>query len=80
MAWLMSLPLTVSCSSKSRLVYLPGFTFVVLAHPGSHGQNPESHKMIVLLVLAEVKLTNQWSDEIMSSRSGKSSIILVDFN
>ena len=40
MAQLMPLLLTVSCSSKSRLVYLPGFTFLVPAHPGSPGQNP----------------------------------------
>jgi len=33
-AQLMSLPLTVSCFSKSRLV----FTFLVPAHPGSPGQ------------------------------------------
>jgi len=34
------MPLTVSCSSKSRLVYLPGFTFLVPAHAGILGQNP----------------------------------------
>jgi len=31
---LMPLPLTVSCSSKIQT----GFTFLVPAHPGSHGQ------------------------------------------
>jgi len=30
----MPLPLTVSCFSKVQI----GFTFLVLAHPGSHGQ------------------------------------------
>jgi len=39
MAQWMPLPLTISCSSKSRLVF--GFTFLVAAHPGSPGQNPE---------------------------------------
>ena len=34
MAQLMPLPLTVSCSSKIQI----GFTFLVLAHPGSPGQ------------------------------------------
>jgi len=34
MAHLMPLLLTISCSSKSRLFYIPGFTFLVLAHPG----------------------------------------------
>jgi len=36
MAQLMPLPLTVSCSSKIQI----GFTFLVLAHPGSRGQGP----------------------------------------
>ena len=34
MAHLMSLPLTVSCFSKTQI----GFTFLVPAHPGSPGQ------------------------------------------
>jgi len=34
MAQLMSLPLTISCSSKIQI----GFTFLVPAHPGSPGQ------------------------------------------
>jgi len=34
MAQLMPLPLTVSCFSKIQV----GFTFLVLAHPGSPGQ------------------------------------------
>jgi len=39
----MPLPLTISCSSKSRLVLLnlPGFTFLVSAHPGGPGHVPE---------------------------------------
>jgi len=35
LAQLMPLPLTVSCSSKIQI----GFTFLVLAHPGSPGQS-----------------------------------------
>jgi len=31
--------------------YLPGFTFLVPAYPGSPGQNPESHKMVVAVVV-----------------------------
>ena len=34
MAQLMLLPLTVSCFSKIQI----GFTFLVPAHPGSHGK------------------------------------------
>ena len=40
MAQLMPLPLTVSCSSKSRLVLPSWFTILVPAHPGSPEQNP----------------------------------------
>jgi len=40
MAKLMSLPLTLSCSSKSRLVLPSWFTFLVPAHPGRPGQSP----------------------------------------
>ena len=36
MAQLMPLPFTVSCSSRSRLFYLPGFTFLVPSDPGTH--------------------------------------------
>jgi len=38
MAQLMPLLLTISCSRKSRLVFihLPGFTFLVPAHPDTH--------------------------------------------
>jgi len=45
MAQLMPLPLTISCSIKSRLVLftLPGFTFLVSAYSGSFGQNPHTH-------------------------------------
>jgi len=28
-----------------------GFTFLVLAHPGSPGQNPESRKMVAVIVV-----------------------------
>jgi len=40
MAQLMLVPLTVSRSSKSRLLYLPGFTFLMPAHLGSPRQDP----------------------------------------
>jgi len=37
----MPLPLTIFCSSKSRFGFnLPGFTFLVPAHPGGPGQIP----------------------------------------
>jgi len=51
MAQLMPLPLTLSRSSKSRLVLPPGFTFLVLAHPGSPGQNPRGHILKFCYVL-----------------------------
>jgi len=49
----MPLTLTIACSSKSRLyVYLPGFTFLVPAHPGSSEQEPEGRKMVIVVVLS----------------------------
>jgi len=45
MAQLMSLPLTVSCSSKIQI----GFTFLVLAYPGCPGK--EAVKWLLLLLL-----------------------------
>jgi len=39
MAQLMPLPLTISCSSKSRLVLPSWFTYLVWVHPGSPGQS-----------------------------------------
>jgi len=52
MAQLMPLPLTVSCSSKSRVVF--GITFLIPAHPGSPGQNPVVHKTVVVVVVVVV--------------------------
>jgi len=48
MAQLMPLPFTVSCFSKIQ----SGFTFLVLALPGSPRQNPEGLKTVVVLVVA----------------------------
>jgi len=42
MAQLMPLPLTVSCFSKIQF----GFTFLVLAHPGSPGQRAVKHVFV----------------------------------
>jgi len=35
-------------------VYLSGFAFLVLAHLGSPGQNPEGHKTVVVMVVVVV--------------------------
>ena len=51
MAQLMPLPLTISCSRKSRLVLPSWFHFLVPAHPGSPGQSPGGHKMVVVVVV-----------------------------
>ena len=48
MTQLMPLPVTISCCSKSRLVYLS-----VPAHPGSPRQNQEICKMIVVVVVVD---------------------------
>jgi len=34
--------------------YLPGFTFLVLAHPGSPGQSPGGCKTVVVVVVVVV--------------------------
>jgi len=43
-----------------------GFTFPVLAHPGSPGQNPDSHKMVAVVVVVplDVRATtyNSYND------------------
>jgi len=47
-AQLIPLPLTVLLQ-EIQIGF--GFTFLVLAHPGSHGQNPESRKMVVVVIV-----------------------------
>ena len=46
MAQLMPLPLSVSCFSKIQV----GFTFLVLAHPGSPGQRAVKRVSVCVLV------------------------------
>jgi len=41
------LPLTVSCFSKIQI----GFTFLVPAHPGSHGQRAVKRVFVVVVVV-----------------------------
>ena len=49
MAQLMSLPLTVSCSSKIQI----GFTFLVPAHPGSPGKRAVKRVCVCVLGAGE---------------------------
>ena len=54
MAQLMSLPLTtvsLAPTNPDWYIYLPNFTFLVLAHPGGPGQNPEGRKTVVEVVV-----------------------------
>jgi len=50
MAQLMPLPLTVSCFSKIQI----GFTFLVLAHPGSPGQRAIKRVCVCMCKAAQV--------------------------
>ena len=52
MAQLMPLPLTVSCFSKIHI----GFTFLILAHPGSPGKGPLNGCVYVYLLHPDVVL------------------------
>jgi len=52
MAQLIPLPLTVSCFSEIPI----GFTFLVQAYPGNPGQNHESRKTVVCMLLMVVVL------------------------
>jgi len=56
MAQLMPLPLQLSLAPVNPdWFYLPGFTFLVPAHPGSPGQSQGGHKTVVVVVVV-VKL------------------------
>jgi len=54
MALQMPLPLTVSCFSKIQI----GFTFLVLAYPGSPGQR--AIKRVCVCVVVEGGLVAEW--------------------
>jgi len=47
---LMPLPLPLA-PVNSDWFYLPGFTFLVPAHLDTSRQNPESHKMVIAIVV-----------------------------
>ena len=55
MAQLMPLPLTVSCFSKIQI----GFTFLVLAYPGSPGKGPLNGCVSVYAIATNVIAINQ---------------------
>jgi len=52
MAQLMPLPLTVTCFSKIQI----GFTFLVLAHPGSPGQNAVKRECVCVCLHARARV------------------------
>ena len=54
MAQLMSLPFTISCSSKSRLVLPSWFYLSITGSPASPGQSPEGREMVVVVVVVVV--------------------------
>jgi len=57
MVQLMPLPLTISCFNKIQI----GFTFLVPAHPGSHGQSPESRKTDAAAAAAAILVYKSFS-------------------
>jgi len=50
MAQLMPLPLSLA-PVNADWFYLPGFTFLVPAHPGSPGESPGGRKTILVVVV-----------------------------
>ena len=64
MAQLMPLPLTVSCFSKIQI----GFTFLVLAHPGSPGKR--AVKRVCVCVCVEVGTNTEVEALLFSGRRG----------
>ena len=60
-----------------------GFTFLVLVHPGSPGQNPESCKMVVvvvvvaLLFVTDTENGNQWRELFTGHFETKRSCVTV---
>jgi len=60
-AQLMPLPLTVSCFSKIQI----GFTFLVLAHPGSLGQRAVKRVCACVCILAQLKVTTKIAESFL---------------
>ena len=56
MAQLMPLPLTVSCFSKIQI----GFTFLVLAHPGSPGKRAIKRVCVCVLLISWLSYSHVW--------------------
>ena len=56
MAQLMPLPLTISCFSEIQI----GFTFLVLAHPGSPGKRAVKWRVCVYCLFLFVEMLWQW--------------------
>jgi len=56
LAQLMPLPLTVSCFSKIQI----GFTFLVLAHPGSPGKRAVKRVCVCVCVLYHISAVHSY--------------------
>ena len=64
MAQLMPLPLNVSCFSKIQT----GFTFLVLAHPGSPGQRAIKRVFVPFYSTTRSQLQRRWGEECATER------------
>jgi len=49
--------LSIAPINPDCYIYLPGITFLVLAHPGSPGQYPEGRKMVVVVVATRMAVS-----------------------
>ena len=70
MAQLMPLPLTVSCFSKIQI----GFTFLVLAHPGSPGQRAVKRVCVCMQSNLRCRLTQ------VDLYNGRKTVVVVLFS
>jgi len=73
MAQLMPLPLTVSCFSKIQI----GFSFLVLAHPGSPGQRAIKRGRVLMLHSNEHALTRLHTFTLKSGTFGVPGLVLL---
>jgi len=57
---LMPLPLNALAAVNPDWSYVPGYTFLVPAHPGSSAQSPGGRKTVVVVVVMQPLMIGAW--------------------